>query len=217
MIREEHQKYWTQEQIKTMCKEVQVVPDVEIAWAREALDKLNRGNHLLISGESGFGKSVVVKHFCSLRGYQAVSFLPCELTGFEFSTLDSDSRIAVADDIGRTYFTTHRQTLIRLLDGGLVSTNPKCKAILSFVANIQFIFCSNYKDLLLEDTALRRRIIEVSANVPAFQKVRREEAEIPQEEIREASVQPSPPSPETPQLIEGSRSEAEDGIPNRKE
>lgn len=139
-------------------------PDLNVEWVQEAAQAYNEGKHLLISGQTGVGKSVLMRSLSAPNCASEVVWLPCSISGFEFSGLSHTTRLAVADDINTEYFKTHHQSLLRLLDGGTVSINPKCQGIRQFYCTSRFLFCSNFEGLLDDDPALKRRIHEVSAN-----------------------------------------------------
>lgn len=167
IIRSAHQKFHADRTRKALLETRTFYPDDRVEWVRKALETLHTGKHLLLWGDTGCGKSVTVKWFLERKySLENVCYLPCSDNSFEFSNLDDNSQVAYADDINRDYFDKHRQSLLRLLDGGLVTINPKCDRIRQFTCSAQFIFCSNYNCIECTDTAILRRltVIHVSGN-----------------------------------------------------
>jgi len=178
IIEAAHQKYWEKQLTIEQIQKRKTQPNLNVSWVAAAYKALCEGKHLFISGSTGLGKSQLIKWHCETKWkYQGVVFLPCTTSGFEFSEMSHNTCCAVADDISSDYFIVHRQSLLRLLDGGLLSINPKCSSIKSFVCESQFIFCSNYEDLLDNDPALLRRITVIKADEVGY--------------VQEASIYPT--------------------------
>jgi len=162
LTEEAHREFWRAESVKALSSPG-VEPDTEVAWVKQAREAMEAGKHVLLLGTTGMGKSTICKAYTRDRyRNENCTYLPCLNTAFEFSLLSNSTKVAVADDINLAYFEDHRQMLIRLLDGGIVSTNPKCSAIREFVCTAQFIFASNF-DIVL-DSALARRIQLIRAD-----------------------------------------------------
>jgi hypothetical protein len=161
LIKEKHGECWCEESKKTLGDKVTVTLDKVVPWVVSALEALDSHNHALLVGDTGLGKSLLLlQWFCNKRRYAGCVYLPCGETGFEFSAVDQNMDVAVADDVSAHYFSTHRQTLLQLFDGGVVAINPKCEAIRSLVCKAQFIFLSNF-DI---DSDLDRRLVRVTAD-----------------------------------------------------
>lgn len=172
LVEKSHTDYWANEMKKAVSKTRRIVPDETVPWVRDGLEALRGGRHVLIEGETGLGKSVMSKWFAESKyNYEGVVMLPCSESGFEFSNVNHSSVLVIADDISAQYFVQHRQTLLRLLDGGLLSINPKCEQIRHFVCKAQFIFCTNFSDVIIGDAALNRRIQVIKSDVQGWRSV----------------------------------------------
>ncbi len=164
IIRKAHAEYHSDRTRKGLLETRTVYPDVGVKWVREALEALYAGKHLLLWGDTGIGKSVTVKYFLEVKyQLQDVAYLPCGDNSFEFSQLDDNTCVAYADDINTDYLVKHRQCVLRLLDGGLCTINPKCDRIRQFTCKAQFIFASNYNCIECTDTAVLRRLCVIHA------------------------------------------------------
>lgn len=173
IIREMHTAYWLARNTRQLLKAAATfVPDMAVPWVSQAYDAMRQSKHVLLIGDTGLGKSILNKYYCTTnRNLEGVVYLPCDQSGFEFSQVDGNTAVAVADDISLEYIVKHRQQLLRLLDGGLVSINPKCSAVRSFNCKAQFIFCSNYYGLVENDPAFHRRVQVIYANCKGFKEV----------------------------------------------
>src|SRR5688572_29027721 len=105
--------------------------DFNVRWVQEAIVALRNAKHVLITGDPGLGKSVLIKYYCETMNYNGVVFLPSSTTDFEFGDVHHNTTIAVSIGIDEDYLKKHRQTLPHLLDGGLASVNHRNIAIRS--------------------------------------------------------------------------------------
>lgn len=132
--------------------------NVHCEWVHTVLRWWNNPNSpkgLIIRGETGLGKSTVVKQILYESGVNFVR-LPCGNRVFEFSNIDNDCAIAYGDDINDEYFTVRRQKLLELLDNGPVAIDAKCEKIKNITFTGRLIFCTNYNFTI--DPAIWRRI-----------------------------------------------------------
>ena len=142
--------------------------DFSVRWVQEAIVALRNAKHVLITGDSGLGKSVLIKYYCETLNYEGVVFLPSSTTDFEFGDVHHNTAVAVAIHINEDYLKKHRQALLHLLDGGVASVNHRNIAIRSLSCSTQFIFTSNFHGIGSTDTALQDRLVTIEADRIGF-------------------------------------------------
>lgn len=172
-----HARHWGDRDRSIMSenfKNMTLKYNLDVEWVNELwtfffnlknkkTDSRNK-RHVLVSGHTGVGKSMVVKQLLSeFELWPGCVRLPCGTRPFEFSEIDTSTQVAYADDIGEDYLSVHRQQILQLLDGGYLSIDPKYSQVRSFDCKCIFVVCSNYNNLIENDSALRRRFLHIQA------------------------------------------------------
>lgn len=170
IIQRAHAYYWSnQALIEYANEELYVVPLCTVKWVADAMFAFEKLANIFVHGSTGIGKSVLAKFLSRKFKPTDVVYLPCRDSGFEFSSINKDTRLVIAEDVGVKWLEQHRQQLLIGLDKGVLAINVKCSSILQVRIKAQFIILSNFPPVA--DPALYRRLTVIEALEDGFQKV----------------------------------------------
>jgi len=167
VIRDTHAAYYAKINIEAERNfDHPVTPNYSILWVSQVHDFVTiLRRHVYLYGGSGLGKSTLANHIA--RAYD-ICILPGGDSAFEFSQLENDCELIISHDCSESYTTKHRETILKLCDGGLIAINPKCQAVKTIRFRGTLLLLSNFPPPT--DPAFTRRFEVIYADEDGFQK-----------------------------------------------